>query len=180
MQLHIKLHASAFKVNNKLMHLHSVVSINAMSKLPGKSVDRAWTNLLRAHRAALSDVEAKLKAAHLPPLAWYDVLLELDKSGNNGLRPFELQKALLLPQYHLSRLLERIEKKGYLERHAIAEDGRGQRLVISKSGVKIRKAMWHIYGPAIQTAVGERLEAAEASMLAKLLDKLIVPDDTGN
>ena len=149
-----------------------------MSKLPSRSVELAWTSLLRASTGALAGVELSLKAAKLPPLAWYDVLLELEKAGKNGLRPFELQKELLLPQYHLSRLLERIEQKGYLERHAIAEDGRGQLLVISKPGVKIRQAMWDIYGPAIQSAVGERLKAGEISILAKLLDKLIVPKNT--
>lgn len=150
-----------------------------MNKKPAKSVEQAWTNLLRAHAIALSGVEKKLKAAQLPPLAWYDVLLELHNAGNNGLRPFELQKQLLLPQYHLSRLLERIERKGYLERHAIAEDGRGQRLVITRNGIRIRKTMWDVYGPAIQYAVGDLLKPGEVKMLAKLLDKLIVPIDAG-
>ncbi len=173
MHLHVYIHADASCVKKLLMQLHSNVKIRRMDKNPGKSVDQAWTNLLRAHRVVLTGVEAKLKAARLPPLAWYDVLWELDKAGKDGLRPFELQKKLLLPQYHLSRLLERIESKGYLERQAIKEDGRGQRLVLCKKGVKIRQEIWDVYGPAIHAAVGEHLSSTEAVKLAKLLAKLI-------
>ena len=43
-----------------------------------------------------------------PPLAWYDALLEIEKAGPDGLRPFELRKLLLLPQYGTSRLLDRM------------------------------------------------------------------------
>ena len=144
-----------------------------MNKQPSKSVELAWTRLLRASSVALSSVEASLKAANLPPLAWYDVLLELEREGRRGLRPFELQQRLLLPQYQLSRLLDRIEAKQYIRRFAIAEDGRGQRMVITGAGIQNRKAMWDVYGPAMQAVVGERLNAGETAKLAKLLDKLI-------
>ncbi len=40
-----------------------------------------------------------------------------------------------------------------------------------------RKAMWDVYGPAMQAVVGARLNAGEIVKLAKLLDKLI-PDES--
>ena len=46
----------------------------------------AWTRLVRAQAAALGSVEGALKGAGLPPLAWYDVLLEVERMPG-GLRP---------------------------------------------------------------------------------------------
>ena len=108
----------------------------------------------------------------LPSLAWYDVLWELEKDDPNGVRPFELEKRLLIPQYGLSRLLSRIESAGYIKRVSCEKDGRGHLLLISKSGKKIRRRMWPVYGNAIYDAVGERLTNSEAKTLAKLLRML--------
>ena len=106
------------------------------------------------------------------PLTWYDLLLELERAGEGGLRPFELERELLLPQYGVSRLIERVEKAGYLKRETCEDDGRGQRLVITESGRKLRRKMWPVYGQAIEDAVGARLTPAEARRLSGLLAKL--------
>ena len=105
---------------------------------PPDVVVRAWARLERAHRAAQSTVEARLKRAGLPPLAWYDALLELERADPAGLRPFELQKEMLFAQYNLSRLVDRLEAAGYVARSASEEDGRGQRLTITEAGRAIR------------------------------------------
>lgn len=139
---------------------------------PPDAVIRAWARLERAHRAAQSTVEARLKKAGLPPLAWYDALLELERADPPGLRPFELQKAMLFAQYNLSRLVDRLEAAGYVARSASEEDGRGQRLTITKSGRALRRRMWPVYADAIAAAVGSRLSEPEATTLGDLLGRL--------
>lgn len=146
-----------------------------MSKEPSKVVVRAWARLLKAHAHALGTVEGTLKQAGLPPLAWYDVLLELGRAGKAGLRPFELEQALLLPQYGLSRLLDRIEAAGYLERRPCDTDGRGSTVHITKAGRDRRRRMWPMYAAAIGTAVGMRLTESESAQLDALLGKLLGP-----
>jgi DNA-binding MarR family transcriptional regulator len=108
----------------------------------------------------------------LPPLAWYDALLELERADPPGLRPFELQKAMLFAQYNLSRLVDRLEAAGYVARSASEEDGRGQRLTITKSGRALRRRMWPVYADAIAAAVGSRLSEPEATTLGDLLGRL--------
>lgn len=146
--------------------------MDSMSKRPSDNVVLAWARLIRAQHAALSHVEAALKAADLPPLSWYDALLELERVGRSGMRPFELERHLLLPQYGLSRLIGRLESAGYLERLPCEEDGRGQLLRVTKSGRGLRRRMWRVYAKAIQQAVGAHLSEAEAGRLAELLGKL--------
>lgn len=143
-----------------------------MSSVPDKATEAAWIGLARASRVALAAVEARLKAAGLPPLSWYDALWELERAGEAGLRPFELERALLFEQYNLSRLADRLEKAGLVERRAVEEDRRGQLLAITPDGRELRRRMWAVYSPAIQAAVGDKLAQSEARALAALLGKL--------
>ena len=149
-----------------------------MTEKPSKQVVLAWARLLKAERLALARVEAALKQAGLPPLAWYDVLIELERVGETGLRPFELERALLLAQYNLSRLLDRIEREGLIERAPCPEDGRGHVLRLSVRGRAMRKAMWPVYARAIEAAVGSSLNKDEAETLSLLLGRII--DNAGS
>lgn len=135
----------------------------------------AWTSLVSVSGALLERIEGALKAAGLPPLSWYDALLELEKAGPAGLRPFELKERLLLPQYSTSRLLARIEKAGLIERQACEDDGRGQVIVLTEAGRTTRQRMWPVYAEQLNHLVEERLSAGERQQLADLLGKLKAP-----
>jgi len=143
-----------------------------MSGNPSETVVRAWARLIKAQRQALAAIERALSAAKLPPLAWYDVLLELERAGGS-LRPFELEREMLLAQYNLSRLIDRLEKAGYVERCACANDRRGQVIAITTAGKTMRRRMWSVYGPAIQATVGDHLSPRQTDLLATLLGALI-------
>lgn len=144
-----------------------------MTEKPSKTAVRAWARLMKAQQLALASIQRALKAAGLPPLDWYDVLLEAERAGNNGLRPFELERAMLLAQYNLSRLVDRIERAGYVERRVCEDDGRGQLIVITAAGRAIRRKMWPVYAQAIDTAVGQHLSGKEAEALDGVLGILI-------
>jgi DNA-binding MarR family transcriptional regulator len=148
-----------------------------MGTKPSKTVIRAWTRLIKAQQIGLASIERALKSADMPPLAWYDALLELERAGEQGLRPFELEREMLLEQYNLSRLIDRLEKAGYVERRACEDDGRGQVIVITAAGKNIRHRIWNVYGAAIQSAIGDRLSVEEANNLATLLGTLIERSD---
>ena len=137
---------------------------------PCDSTVSAWTRLVRAERCTLVTVERALKDAGFPPLEWYDVLLELERGG--PMRPRDLQGRLLLAQSNLSRLLDRMESGGAVERGSCEEDARGQLVSITDAGADLRKRMWVVYAAAIQEVIGSRLTSAEAAKLSDLLGKL--------
>lgn len=139
---------------------------------PSAAVVAAWTGLIRAQRVALQRVEQRLKQAGLPPLGWYDVLWELERAGACGLRPFALERTLLLAQPNLSRLLDRLEQAGLVERRRCDSDGRGQFVAITAAGRQMRRRAWQVYRVAIGEAVGTHLAEAEAATLARLLEPL--------
>ena len=141
--------------------------------MPSDLTVRIWTRLARAQRDVLGTIEAALKAAGLPPLGWYDVLLEIDRAGTSGIRPFELERVTLLAQHNLSRLLDRLVRAGYAERNPAPQDGRGHALTITPSGSDVRRKMWPVYVAAIQAALGDRLAPHEAAALDLLLARLV-------
>lgn len=132
----------------------------------------AWIALQRTQQLASARVEEALRSAGLPALAWYDVLLELDREGDAGLRPSELEKRLLLPQYGVSRLLSRIEKVGYIRRRDSTDDGRAQIFAITPGGHLLRLKMWRIYSTALAAHVAQKISPTEAATLTRLLQKL--------
>ena len=143
-----------------------------MTSKPGEATVAAWIGLSRAQRVAMALVEARLKAEGLPPLSWYDALWELDKAGEAGLRPYELERAMLFEQYNLSRLAQRLAEAGLINKEACEADARGQTLKITQAGREMRRRMWETYSRAIEEAVGAKLSASEARSLAELLRKL--------
>ena len=144
-----------------------------MSKEPSEAVVDAWIALKRAQQTALLKIERAFRDAKLPPHAWYDVLWELDRAGEAGLRPFEIERRMLIAQSNISRLIDRLAEQGYVERRPCEEDGRGQHVVITPAGREMRKRMWPIYARAISEAVGHRVSEREATSLANLLAQLV-------
>jgi DNA-binding MarR family transcriptional regulator len=146
-----------------------------MSRNPSDVAVKAWTRLVRARETVLGAIERDLKAADCPPLAWYDVLLELVRAPQGRLRPFEIEKETLLAQYNLSRLLDRLEREGLVTRAPCDDDGRGQWAVIADKGKAVQARTWKVYAKSIQRHVGEKLDDRAAAALADLLGRLTTP-----
>ncbi|TGQ55519.1 MarR family transcriptional regulator [Mesorhizobium sp. M1C.F.Ca.ET.193.01.1.1] len=144
-------------------------------KSPSPETVKAWGRLMRVSRQLVEKTEDRLKAAGLPPLAWYDVLHELAEAGEGGLRPFELIDRVLLAQYNVSRLLARLEADGLVEKLPVSDDGRGQTVRITPSGREMRRRIWAIYGASIADLMGDRLSAKDLETLAGLLARLRDP-----
>ena len=143
-----------------------------MKSLPDENTVQSWARLVRAQQLLLERVEADLKQGGLPPLRWYDVLLELHRSEPDGLRQFEIGEAVLLNKYNVSRLLDRLEREGLIDRYACESDGRGAQVRITTSGKDLLKRMWKVYGIAITEHFARHFTQSELSRLSTLLCKL--------
>ncbi len=147
-----------------------------MTKTPDqieRDMMRAWARIALAYRLVLDEVGQALKRAGLPPLGWYDVLLELGRAGKDGLRAVALEKSLLLAQHNVSRLLARMEKEGLVSRTPCADDGRGTVIRITAEGLRLRKRMWPVYRDAVRKHFGEKLDDTEIESLSGMLGRVI-------
>jgi DNA-binding MarR family transcriptional regulator len=88
------------------------------------------------------------------------------------MRPVELEKQMLIPQYSTSRLIDRLVDEGLAARRECKIDKRGQFVEITESGREMQKKMWGSYSAAIEKHVGSKLSDADAVKLCGLLDRL--------
>ncbi|MCB1500019.1 MAG: MarR family transcriptional regulator [Bauldia sp.] len=135
-----------------------------------EAVLKAWSAFLGTHARALRRVEARLKAAGMPPLEWYDVLLELERAGGR-LRIGDLAERVVVAPYNMTRLLDRLEADGLLGRERLATDRRGAFAVLTAKGGRLRKEMWPVYEAAIRDVFAP-LTASEAQTLERGLDRV--------
>lgn len=142
-----------------------------MNQLPPE-VTATWIALITTSRVLLERVEAALKAADLPMLSWYDALLEIEKAGEDGLRPFVLKQRLLLPQYGTSRLIDRIAVAGLIEKVDCADDGRGFLVRITPEGRRVRRMMWPIYSAQLSELLQSQLSGEDLETLGNLLARI--------
>jgi DNA-binding MarR family transcriptional regulator len=135
------------------------------------AIVRAWSHLLGAQALALRAIETRLAAAGQPPLAWYDVLLELERAGGE-LRVGELGERLVIEPHNVTRLVDRLEAKGLLKRRRAAQDQRGVCAVLTRKGAALRAEMWTHYRAAVRETL-DALSPADAEALTAPLKKII-------
>jgi DNA-binding MarR family transcriptional regulator len=140
------------------------------------AVVEAWANLVRTERTLLDKVEEDLKRARLPPLDWYHVLYEIDRSPKGMMRQTGVQDRTQLAQYNVCRLVDRLEREGLVERRQCQIDGRNNVLLITAKGRALRRSMWPVYAAAIEEHFGAHLGEGDAEQLALLLGKLVRPE----
>lgn len=146
-----------------------------MAAKSSDEVQFAWANLVRTGTHVMQRVEDDVKKRGFPPVAWYDVLWQLDKHPEGTLQQGEVQNRVLLAQYNFVRLLDRLERAGLIRRVPCKIDGRSNVLHLTDAGRALRQEMWIAYDEAIAAHVGAHLTCEEAASLAALLTKLL-PD----
>jgi DNA-binding MarR family transcriptional regulator len=132
----------------------------------------AWAVLLAAHATLVELIEAALSADGLPPLAWYDVLWELEKADGR-LRMHNLARRVVLSRSNLTRLADRLEDAGLITREDCAEDGRGYDLVLTRAGRAMRKKMWPVYEAGIERVFSRHVTADEARAIGEALARAV-------
>jgi DNA-binding MarR family transcriptional regulator len=84
----------------------------------------AWTGFLRAHAALVHELDRQLETAHGLPLTQYEVLLYLERAPEHRLRMSELARSVLLSQSGVTRLVDRLQRRGLVVREPCPEDRR--------------------------------------------------------
>lgn len=152
-------------------------SIKPMSVNLSKAHNLAWRKFLTAHVLLIEQIERDLSQADLPPLSWYDVLFALSEAPEHKLRLHELAQAVLLTRSNLTRLVDRLEVAGLIQREQCSSDRRGAFAVITDEGYKMLDRMWAVYSQGIKQYFAHHIDTAEVKFLIKILDRMTNPTD---
>ncbi len=132
-----------------------------------------WPLFLTVHAVLVEKMEARLSEAALPPLSWYDVLWALERAKAHRLRMSELAKMTVLSRSNLTRLVDRLQLRGLVERARSAKDGRGAFAVVTAKGRAMRRKMWLVYSPAIKELFDDHIDSREAAKLGSTLRRML-------
>jgi DNA-binding MarR family transcriptional regulator len=97
----------------------------------------AWRGMLRVHAALAKALDAELTRAHDLPLSSYEVLITLRAAPGRRCRMAELADRVLLSRSGMTRLVDRLEREGLLERDTCTSDGRGCFAVLTPAGEEL-------------------------------------------
>jgi DNA-binding MarR family transcriptional regulator len=146
--------------------------------MPAKSTEspvrlaaETWESLFRAQVAVMRKLQAAPAFKNIA-LNEYDVLFTLSRCPSGWLRLNELNDHVLLSQSSLSRLVERLEKRGYVERMPAPDDGRGVLVRLTEDGRELQKQIGREHVRDIADLVGPALSTAEQRELLRLTEKL--------
>ena len=132
----------------------------------------AVRSLMRARNVLVERVEAALAADDLPRLSWFDVLNALDEVEGGRLRPRDLGVAVALTPSGLTRLLDRIQAAGLVERQECPSDRRGHLIALTPAGRRTLELMRPVYDRALGEAFAS-VSDEDAAMLSSVLDPVM-------
>lgn len=132
-----------------------------------------WRSFLRAHTYVTRRLEADLIAGHALPLAAYDVLVQLAEAPEYRLRMNDLADRVLLSRSGLTRLVDRLQREGLVERCVCPSDARGLYAVLTGTGYRRLAEATPTHLRGVRDYVLGRLTAEERAQLGGLLGKLL-------
>ena len=82
----------------------------------------AWRGLLRAHSCLAKRLDAELERAHHLPMTSYEVLHHVQETSGGRMRMCDLAEQAQLSRSGLTRMVDRLEREGLLERCSCPHD----------------------------------------------------------
>ena len=140
--------------------------------LDGGELD-AWVGFLRAHASILRELDRELRDSHGLPLASYEVLLLLADAPERRLRMSQLAERALTSRSGMTRLVERLERDGLVERVRCEEDQRGYYAVLTGAGVRAFRRARPTHLDGVRRRFLERISARDQARLATIWDELL-------
>ena len=135
------------------------------TSLPSAEVLEVWHDWLRAHRLLVQQLDRELRERAGVTLDDYDVLVQLAQAPARRLRMSALAGALLLARSSCTRIVGRLEDRGWVKRTTDEDDGRvvWAELTAKGRGVQRRAALVHLRG--VQAHFGRHLGGREAESI---------------
>jgi DNA-binding MarR family transcriptional regulator len=101
----------------------------------------SFVSLVRAYTHAMRHLNAQLTADHGLTISDYEVLLRLARAPDRRMRRVDLAEQVLLTASGITRLLDGLERTGFVERGSCDTDRRVVYAVLTDDGVqKLREA----------------------------------------
>lgn len=134
---------------------------------------RAWRGLLRVHASITKSLDAELENEHGLPLTSYEVLMYLADAEDQRMRMCDLASSIILSRSGLTRLVDRLEREGLIERLSCASDARGAFAKLTPSGREKLQAARATHLAGVRQLFLDRLTPEEQEQLGDLWERIV-------
>ena len=131
----------------------------------------AWQGFLHTHAAIWKALDAALAEDELSMPA-YELLHTLQEAGDAGLRMTELAKTLRFSSGGLTRLVDKLERRGTVERRRCPVDGRGFEAVLTPTGKRELRRVHAKHVRQVRSHFLDRLDPTDLEALTRIWAKL--------
>jgi DNA-binding MarR family transcriptional regulator len=132
----------------------------------------AWVSYIQGHAALVRQLNAEMMEEHGMGINDYEVLLRLWFAPDHQMRRIDLAESVLLTASGITRLLDRLQAAGYVEKGFCPTDARVTYAVLSELGIEKFNEARKTHLEGVQRAFGEHYTEEEAATLAALLGRI--------
>jgi DNA-binding MarR family transcriptional regulator len=133
----------------------------------------AWRGFLRLHASLVKELDAELEAHHKLPLSSYDVLTTLADQPGGRMRMCDLADAVVLSRSGLTRLVDRLQREGLIERAQCASDARGAFAVLTDTGRERLRDAQPLHRDGIRRRFLQHFSEEELRQLASCWERVL-------
>jgi DNA-binding MarR family transcriptional regulator len=132
----------------------------------------AWARLLRSHAALIRELSGRLVTDHGLTINDYEALLHLSHAEEGALRRVDLAERLMLTPSGVTRLLDGLERDGWVKKRSCDSDARVTYAVLTDEGRERLEAAGRSHLEQVRSLFEERFSQDELETLADLLGRL--------
>lgn len=144
---------------------------------PSTDAREAWHQLLQVSARTLRAIDAALDETERLMVSEFDVLITLYNAPGGRLRMTDLANATMLSSGGLTRLVGRLEQRGFVQRDVDPHDRRAFHASLTAAGHQKLARAREPHDAVIQSQLGDRLTLKELQLLKTTLAKLLKESD---
>ncbi len=134
---------------------------------------------MRTHAALTRELSGKLLADHGLTINDYEALLQLSHAEGGAMRRVDIAERLLLTPSGVTRLLDGLERDGWVAKRSCEHDARVTYAVLTDEGRERLEVASKSHLEQVRGLFEERLSDEEVATLAELLGRLPGGDGDG-
>ncbi|MCC6339427.1 MAG: MarR family transcriptional regulator [Acidimicrobiia bacterium] len=137
---------------------------------------RAWRSFMTGHARIAATLDRELQDERGLSLSSYEVLVHLSEAPDRRLRMNELAGKASLSRSGLTRLVDRLQADGLVDRQGCPEDRRGSYAELTSAGERVLEEAWPVHVRGVREHFVGRLSADEITVLGAALRRLADAD----
>ncbi|HVE75954.1 MAG TPA: MarR family transcriptional regulator [Actinomycetota bacterium] len=140
---------------------------------PIEQTHALWRAFLECHVRLMELIERDIQEKQSLPLSWFEVLLFLNEVPDGAMRMQDLASRVLLSKSGLTRLVDRLEAAGLIERRSCPADRRGTYATVTVKGRRALRESEPLVMESIKSRFLEHLTPEEGRVLESLSRRIL-------